>query len=135
MGSPFKPLAPEARAVMQGMIDQYYTRFVGVVRETRAISDSQKLSTATDGRVFSGQQALELGLVDRLGTLEDAIDLAKEKSRSPGAAVVMYKRPYGYQGSIYASTSIPPPQANVLQLQLPDADLFLPRGFYYLWKP
>ncbi len=135
MGSPFKPLAPEARAVMQGMIDQYYTRFVGVVRETREITDSQKLSTATDGRVFSGQQALELGLVDRLGTLEDAIDLAKEKSRSPGAAVVMYKRPYGYQGSIYASAPTPPPQANVLQLQLPDADLFLPRGFYYLWKP
>ena len=135
MGSPFKPLAPEARAVMQGMIDEYYARFVTVVTSNRAIQDQTKLRTATDGRVFSGRQALELGLVDRLGTLEDAIKLAKEKANAPRAAVVMYKRPYGYSGSIYADSSTPPPRANVLKLDLPVEDLFLPRGFYYLWKP
>jgi hypothetical protein len=47
----------------------------------------------------------------------------------------MYKRPYGYRGSIYADTSTPTPRANVLHLDLPAEDLFLPRGFYYLWKP
>jgi protease-4 len=137
MGSPFKPLAPEARAVMQGMIDEYYARFVSVVTTNRSIPDQTKLATATDGRVFSGRQALELGLVDRLGTLEDAIKLAKEKGGAPRAAVVMYKRPYGYSGSIYADARAPTPQANanVLYLDLPDGDLFLPRGFYYLWKP
>ena len=135
MGSPFKPLAPEARAVMQGMIDEYYVRFVSVVTTNRMIADETKLRTATDGRVFSGQQALELGLVDRLGSLEDAIKLAKEKSNSPRAGVVMYKRPYGYRGSIYADSSTRAPRANVLHLELPAEDLFLPRGFYYLWKP
>ena len=45
----------------------------------------------------------------------------------------MYKRPYGYSGSIYADTSIPQPQANVLQLPVPEA-MNLPKGFYYLWK-
>ena len=135
MGSPFKPLAPEARAVMQGMIDEYYARFVTVVTSNRSIADQTKLKTATDGRVFSGRQALELGLVDRLGTLDDAIKLAKEKAGAPGASVVMYKRPYGYSGSIYADASVPTPRANVLYLDLPEADVFLPRGFYYLWKP
>lgn len=135
MGSPFKPLAPEARAVMQGMVDQYYARFVSVVQTNRKLSESAKLSTVTDGRVFSGQQALELGLVDQLGMLDDAIDLAKQMSRSPRASVVMYKRPYGYSGSIYAEGTTPPPRAGVLQLELPEMDLFLPRGFYYLWKP
>jgi len=135
MGSPFKPLAPEARAVMQGMIDEYYARFVTVVTSNRSIADQTKLKTATDGRVFSGRQALELGLVDRLGTLDDAIKLAKEKAGARGASVVMYKRPYGYSGSIYADASVPTPRANVLYLDLPEADVFLPRGFYYLWKP
>jgi protease-4 len=135
MGSPFKPLAPEARNVMQGMIDQYHGRFVSVVQANRPITESEKLRLVTDGRVFSGEQAHALGLVDRLGTLEDAIELAKELSKSPNAGVVMYKRPYGYGGSIYASTATPPPQANVLQLPLPETDWFLPRGFYYLWKP
>ena len=135
MGSPFKPLAPEARAVMQGMIDEYYARFVTVVTSNRSIADQTKLKTATDGRVFSGRQALELGLVDRLGTLDDAIKLAKEKAGARGASVVMYKRPYGYSGSIYADASAPTPRANVLYLDLPEADVFLPRGFYYLWKP
>ncbi len=135
MGSPFKPLAPEARAVMQGMVDQYYTRFVSVVQTDRKLTNSPQLKTITDGRVFSGEQAKQLGLVDRLGTLEDSIVLAKEITQSPNAQVVMYKRPYGYGGSIYADGSIPPARANVLQLELPETDLFLPRGFYYLWKP
>lgn len=134
MGSPFKPLEPQARAIMQGMIDEYHGRFVGVVKSARdEIRDSEALKIATDGRVFSGEQALSMGLVDRLGRLDDAIDLAREMSKSPRAAVVMYKRPYGYGGSVYADTTTPMPRSNVLTLELPETGLMLPRGFYYLW--
>lgn len=135
MGSPFRPLAPEARAVMQGMIDEYYARFVSVVKSNRQLKPTASLATVTDGRVFSGQQAHELGLVDRLGTLEDAVALARQLSGSPNARVVMYKRPYGYGGSIYADGSTPLPRSNVLTLELPETDLLLPHGFYYLWRP
>jgi protease-4 len=136
MGSPFKPLTPEARTVMQGMIDDYYQRFKMVVTSTRhELTDNQTIERATDGRVFSGEQALQMGLVDRVGRLDDAIDLARQMAHAPRASVVMYKRPYGYSGSIYADMSTPQPRANVLMLDLPETDLVLPRGFYYLWRP
>lgn len=135
MGSPFKALSADERIVMQGMVDEYYARFVSVVTAHRAIDSEEKLRTATDGRVFSGQQALAMGLVDRVGLLEDAIKLARDLGDAPGARPIMYRRPYGFSGSIYASAPIDPPRANVTQLQLPGTDSFLPGGFYYLWKP
>lgn len=134
MGSPFKALGDPERAVMQGMIDEYYGRFVEVVQAKAHIADAETLKRATDGRVFSGKQALGMGLVDKLGSLEDALDRARELGKAPGAAVVMYKRPYGYQGSIYANQNVPQPQANTLNIPLPESSAFLPRGFYYLWE-
>jgi protease-4 len=133
MGSPFKAMSPEERAVMQGMVDEYFGRFVSVV-QTKCHIPEQQLKESTDGRVFSGEQALARGLVDRIGLLEDAIQLAKEKANAPSAKVIMYKRPYGYSGSIYASGSTPPAQAGVVQLALPES-LARPTGFYYLWEP
>jgi len=134
MGSPFKPLGNEERAVMQGLINEYYARFVQVVQAKCHIDDQEKLKVATDGRVFSGRQAQGLGLIDKLGTLEDAIDRAKELGHAQNATVVMYKRPYGYQGSIYASNNVPVPQGQTLNIPLPESSAFLPRGFYYLWE-
>ena len=135
MGSPFKAMTNDERAVMQGMVDEYYGRFVSVVKSNRPITDDAKLKTATDGRVFSGEQALAMGLVDRVGMLEDAIKLAREVGKAPGAKPIMYRRPYGYSGSIYANGAAPAPKANVTQLHIPGVDALLPSGFYYLWQP
>jgi protease-4 len=135
MGSPFKALSADERAVMQGMVDEYYARFVSIVKAHRTLPDAEKAAMATDGRVFSGQQAMAMGLVDRVGLLEDAIKLARQAGNAPGARAVMYRRPYGYSGSIYASAPAPAPNANVTQLHIPGVDSFLPSGFYYLWQP
>jgi protease IV len=135
MGSPLKPLTAQERTVMQGLIDEYYARFVDVVAKHRPIADPMAMKTITDGRVFSGRQAKDLGLVDELGLLEDAITTTRKLAHAPKAKVIMYKRPYGYGGSIYASAEIPQPQANVTQLQIPGANHFIPAGFYYLWNP
>ena len=48
------------------------------------------------------------------------------------AKAILYRRPYGYAGSIYAESQTPRPRANVLQLELPESRAFLPSGFYYL---
>src|SRR5205823_1297391 len=93
MGSPFKHLTSDERAVMQGIVDEYYGRFVGVVTEHRGITDADRLKLVTDGRVFSGYRAHELGLVDDIGLLEDAIDSARKLAKAPGAKAIMYKRP------------------------------------------
>ena len=134
MGSPFKPMTTKERAVMQGIVDEYFGRFNKIVQTNRKLSDGQ-LAAVNDGRVFSGEQAVSLGLADQAGLLQDAIELAKKTANAPGAKVVIYKRPYGYGGSIYAQSSNPPPQANVIELNLPPTRATLPTGFYYLWDP
>ena len=134
MGSPFKPLSEPERVVMQGIVDQFYGRFKAVVKAGRGLEDG-KLAAVSEGPVFSGQQAVELGLVDKTGQLSDAIDLAKEMAKAPNAEVVLYKRPYGYGGSIYAKGENPGVQGNVIQLNLEPSRAFLPTGFYYLWSP
>lgn len=135
MGSPFRALDPQARAVMQGMVDEYYARFVNVVTTHRPLKESEKLKMATDGRVFSGAKAAELGLADQVGLLDDAIDQARKMGNAPNAKVVIYRRPYGYSGSIYAQDSTSQPRANVLELKIPGVRDPLPAGFYYLWMP
>ncbi len=135
MGSPFHKLSPAEREIMQGMVDEYYARFVSVVVRHRSIKDPETLKIATDGRVFSGEQAVALGLADSTGLLNDAIEQARHLAGAERARVIMYKRPYGYMGSIYASQASPTPESNALHLTLPDADTFLPTGFYYLWQP
>jgi protease IV len=134
MGSPYKHLTPEARQVMQNMVDEYYARFKNVVVTSRGIKDATTLALVTDGRVFSGDRAVTLGLADQTGRLDDAVDLARQLGNAPGAEVVMYKRPYGYSGSIYAEMPAPLPRSNDMNLRLPMSD-WLPSGFYYLWQP
>jgi protease-4 len=75
LGSPFRQMTPEERALLQGMIDDVHGQFIEAVAEGRRLSpDSVRL--LADGRVFSGRQALALRLVDKMGTLEDAVTLA-----------------------------------------------------------
>lgn len=142
MGSPYKALNQNERVVMQEMVDEYFRRFIGIVDAARPVKEpTPTLPLASDyagvysGRVFSGERAVELGLADRTGRLEDAIKVARKTAKAPGAKVIMYKRPYGYGGSIYASAAPPAPQAGTLRLELPESRLFLPGGFYYLWEP
>jgi protease-4 len=145
MGSPFRAARPEERAVMQGMVEEYFNRFIGIVNSNRPLtehpvtdlSEYEKSGYAGtySGRVYSGERARQLGLVDQLGLLEDAIETAKQMAHVPGASVVMYNRPYGYGGSIYASNQMPAPRADTMRLELPGASAFLPGGFYYLWMP
>lgn len=133
MGSPFKPLTDPERAVMQGMVDEYAARFKDLVTARRGLT-GDRLRDVTDGRVFSGERAVTLGLADQTGFLQDAIALAKSTAKAPNADVVLYKRPYGYSGSIYAQDATPQPQTNLV-INLPPSKAFLPTGFYYLWEP
>jgi protease-4 len=147
MGSPYRSMEQPERKVMQEMVDEYFNRFMDVVSSNRPVHEARpSLPLKEDyrgvysGRVFSGLRAVELGLADQAGRLDDAIVLAKQMGNAKGAKVIMYKRPYGYGGSIYASgDSMSPPHAQsqgiVLQLELPQSRLFLPGGFYYLWEP
>lgn len=75
IGSSARPMTAEERAILQALIDDAYGQFLGAVKEGRKIPDD-KLKTLADGRIFSGRQALEAGLVDSLGDSTTAAELA-----------------------------------------------------------
>jgi protease-4 len=76
-GSPYRPMAPEERAYFQALIMDMYDQFVLDVAEGRKMAP-ERVRGLADGRVMTGRQALEAGLVDKLGGLEDAFDLLRE---------------------------------------------------------
>lgn len=77
MGSADRPVTPEERVLFQAMIDDLYDQFISVVASGRG-KEIAEIRHLADGRVFTGRQAKELGLVDRLGDFHDAVLLAGE---------------------------------------------------------
>ncbi|MFO7772982.1 MAG: signal peptide peptidase SppA [Dehalococcoidia bacterium] len=92
MYSGFREMTPEEAEIMQGMIDEYYEHFVEVVAEGRGLSKDEVRNLAT-GQLYSGSEAKRLGLVDELGGLETAIDLARELADIEVAIVEYYEPP------------------------------------------
>jgi protease-4 len=77
IGSPTRQLTKDERALLQGLVDDTYGQFLDDVAERRSGKISkEKLKEIADGRVFTGRQAKELGLVDELGNFYDAVDRA-----------------------------------------------------------
>jgi len=77
IGSPDRPLSQKERDILQALIDNVYNQFVKAVAESRNLPEEQVRALA-DGRVFSGEQAKEAGLIDQLGNFTDAIMLAAD---------------------------------------------------------
>lgn len=87
----FEPTSPEARAALAALIDDSYVWFKSLVKQRRDLTDDQ-ITTVADGRVFTGRQAVELHLVDRLGGEREAIDwLEREKNITKGLPVRDWK--------------------------------------------
>lgn len=102
MGSPFRTMTEEERTIFQGVIDSFYHRFLAVVQEGRPQLSADQIRKLADGRIYSGAQAKAAGLVDEIGYLDDAIELAKKKSGLTEARVVTYRRHGEYQNNIYS---------------------------------
>jgi len=77
IGASNRSLNEKERAVMQDLIDNVYNQFVQDIAAARAMPEETVFELA-DGRIYTGEQALELGLIDRLGNFTDAITIAAE---------------------------------------------------------
>ncbi len=94
MGAPWREETEEERAKEQAIVDAVYTMFVGRVARGRNLSEERVRELAT-GEVWLGEQALELGLVDELGDLERAVELAAEAAGvPPRSSPVRIRRPF-----------------------------------------
>lgn len=134
-GSPFRKMGLEERAVFQKLINEYYDRFVSVVAAGRPKMNEARIRELADGRVYSGQQALELGIVDRVGTLRDAVAGLKERMGAKHVRVVMYTRPADTKPNIYAQSPAGAPQMNLFNVQIPESFISPEPQFLYLWAP
>lgn len=140
IANPFEPPVDEHYAILQGLVDDFYAAFterVAVARPDLAI-DADRFTRATDGRVFTGTQALDLGLVDALGTLRDAFEEAQDRAGIDGAVLVKYHSDGNPPASPYSITQTPRAQTTnpsaLIHLSIDGAALTTP-GVYYLWAP
>ncbi|MEW6001369.1 MAG: signal peptide peptidase SppA [Nitrospirota bacterium] len=91
IASIFRGIGKEEREILQGILDNVHEQFIKAVAEGRkmVLADVKKLA---DGRVFTGEQALQAGLIDQLGNLEDAVQTAAKLSGIKGEPVVVSKK-------------------------------------------
>ena len=90
MASVFKSLTPEDKEILQTVLDDVHDQFIEAVSEARGM-EYEAVRKLSDGRIFTGRMAKELGLVDELGNLEDAIMLAGKLAGIKGEPNVVYK--------------------------------------------
>jgi signal peptide peptidase SppA len=83
--NPFEPLSDDARAHIQGQVDEAYGQFVKDVARGRRVSQATVKEQYGDGRVFTGKEALKAGLVDAIGTMDSVISSLLGGAPSKGA--------------------------------------------------
>lgn len=147
LANPLEPMRDGQYAVLQGMVDEFYGRFKGLVVARREHIAAGRLDELTDGRVVSGAEAVRVGLADAEGDLRDAFESAKQLANLKSARLVKY-HPRGSPSprTAYAGSDLSPagrlgPQTgeteiNLLQLRLGDGPGGgVGAGVYYLWMP
>lgn len=90
-GSPFREMNEADRTAFQALVDDLFSQFVEAVAEGRGLEPGAVRALA-DGRVYSGRQARDLGLVDELGGFWDAVELAWRLAGLEGEPAVEYRR-------------------------------------------
>ena len=133
MGSPFRPLTDEERAIFQSVIDDLYEQFVTKLVERRRIpAESARL--LADGRIYAAEQALGEKLIDRIGYMPDAIEAAKRAAGVDEAKVIVYHRPREYRATYYARAEA---EQSVVPASLAQFAGLVGAGprFLYLWWP
>lgn len=92
-----RPMTPEEQAYVESMVMQVYERFLGIVSRARDLPADGLRDTFADGRIITGKDAKEAGLVDQLGYVEDAYDKARVLADAPDAGVIRYQSGINFQ--------------------------------------
>ena len=131
MGNAFREMTPGEREIFQSIVDESYSEFVDVISEGRKIPEDRVREIA-DGRVYSGSQARELGLVDSFGDLDEASATAGRLAQTKDTTVVRYVQEPTLTESLLAGLSPQEPQAQQI---MEAAGLDLEPKPYYLYLP
>jgi protease-4 len=135
MGSPFRDPTAEEERILQQVADSLGQRFVQLVKEHRKLGE-KRLALVADARVFLAEDALDVGLVDKIGYLPDAIEETKTMgSIDADARIVAYRRTQYPDDNIYYTLNSSAANGPKPLMDMgPIADwLSLRAGFYYIW--
>jgi protease-4 len=91
-----RELTEAEREYVQGLIDQSYARFVGIVAKERHLDEAALRTGVADGRIVSGIDALKERLIDDVGGFDQALEKARELGKTPGASAVRYTVPLAF---------------------------------------
>jgi protease-4 len=91
IGSPFREMTPEEKRIMQEVLENVHQQFIQAVAEGRKL-DRSKVVQIADGRIMTGEQAKNLGLVDQMGNLQDTIDITAKMVGIVGKPIVLYPK-------------------------------------------
>jgi protease-4 len=133
MGSPLRKMTREEAAILQGVLDQMQQRFLSIVQQRRPLLHSEVLQTVSDGRILTADQALQAGLVDEIGYLDDTVRVARQRAGLTEARVVLYRRPEEFAENIYSRPPLGPVEMNLINFDLGIGHA-TPQ-FMYLWLP
>ena len=147
IGSPFRKLTSVERDQLQSIVDDLHGRFKEIVDLGRPGLTREEVDALANGRIYSAPQALESGLIDSIGTLDDAVKTLADRIGAPGVRVVAYDRGAATRRNLYMrSQPVAPRLAGTGALSAntgPAAsgamvalEQILSRpGFHYLWWP
>jgi protease-4 len=138
MGSPFRAMTDEERAIFQNVINGFYEQFLTVIRDGRKNLSADTIRKLADGRIYSGEQAKTAGLIDGIGYLEDAVDLARREAGLTDARLVVYQQPGEYRHNVYSRLLGPSDGGAWNALTNFDLMALVRSGtpqFMYLWMP
>jgi protease-4 len=91
IGSPFREMTPEEKGIMQEVLDNVHQQFIQAVAQGRKLDQSKVIQVA-DGRILTGEQAKNLGLVDQMGNLQDTIDITAKLVGIKGKPNILYPK-------------------------------------------
>jgi protease-4 len=91
IGSPFREMTPEEKRIMQEVLDNVHQQFIQAVADGRKL-DYSKVVQIADGRILTGEQAKNFGLVDKMGNLQDTIDITAKMVGIKGKPNVLYPK-------------------------------------------
>ncbi len=125
IGSPVRSITDEERDILQGVIDDVYDQFIEAVAKSRNM-ESERVKELADGRIFSGRQAKEIGLVDELGNLQDAISIITKIVGIKGKPKIIQERKK--KGFLFRYLS-----ERFSSILFPDNLYHMNFGIHYLW--
>ncbi len=134
MGTPFRDGTEEEEKFLQKSVDNMGERFIRLVQKHRKPSE-QAMAEISTARVFLAEDALKLGLVDKVCYLSDAIRESKKLAGlAVDARVVVYRRGESTDDNYYNISSAAPEGLNIQAFNIELSEIFgLKTGFYYLW--